>query len=99
MKLYQESQDNLRFLGFAPNQINEKHFFNRNNFISFVVCALCTALTFLFIIYEAKIFVEYVEAIYICSAAIGTCVALASLRVITMSKYIEALEKIITSSE
>lgn len=99
MKLYQISQDDFRFLGFAPNQIDQKYFFNRNNLMTFVVCFFCCASTLLFIIYEAKTFVDYVEAIYIFSAGLGSTVALATLRVKTMSKYIAALEKMIISSE
>lgn len=99
MKLYKVSQDNLMTLGFGPNQIDQKHFFNKNNLMTFTVCASCSTLTFFFLIYEAKIFVEYVEATYILSAAVGCTVALASLRVKTLSKYIDELEKIVNSSK
>lgn len=101
MKLYKVSQDILRFLGFDPNRMSKskKHFFNRTNIITFTICVLCSALTFLFVIYEAKIFVDYVEAIYIFSAAVGCTVALASLRVKMFSKYIVELEKIVDLSE
>lgn len=99
MKLFKVSQDLLSFLGFSPNQMSQKHFFNRNNLITFVICGLCSTLTFLFVIYEAKVFVEYVETIYILSAAIGCIVALATLRVEMFSKYIVELERIVDSSE
>lgn len=99
MKLYKISQDNLTILGFSPNQIDQKHFFNKNNLLTFIVCGLCSILTFLFLIFEAKIFVEYVESTYILSAAIGCTVALASLRVKTLSQYIAEFEKIVNSSE
>lgn len=99
MKLYKISQDNLTILGFSPNQIDQKHFFNKNNLMTFIVCGLCSILTFLFLIFEAKIFVEYVESTYILSAAIGCTVALASLRVKTLSQYIAEFEKIVNSSE
>lgn len=99
LKLYKIAQNDLMILGFSPNQITQKHFFNKNNLMTFVVCASCSILTFMFLIYEAKIFVEYVEATYILSAAIGCSIALASFRVKTLSKYIEELEKIVISSE
>lgn len=99
MKLYKVSQADLRFLGFSPSQLKQNFFCNRNKLLTFGVLGQCSVLTFVFLMCEAKVFVEYVESIYIFSAGVGSIVALATLRVKMMSKYIEAMENMINLSE
>lgn len=99
MKLYTISQADWRFLGFSPSQMNQNLFYNRNKLMTYFVLGLACVLTSMFVMYEAKIFVEYVEAIYIFLAGFGSIGILATLRADMMSKYIEALESMVIYSE
>lgn len=67
--------------------------------MTFAVFGLSCVLTSVFLKYEAQIFVEYVEATYIFLPGFGNIVILFALKVEMISKYIEALENMITSSE
>lgn len=67
--------------------------------MTYFVLGLACVLTSMFVMYEAKIFVEYVEAIYIFLAGFGSIGILATLRADMMSKYIEALESMVIYSE
>lgn len=71
MKVFETALKNLRILGTEWDDKTQRFYYSfKKNTISLGFGALCFTLTLLFIIYEAKTFEEYTEALFICSSAV-----------------------------
>lgn len=69
MKFFTTALENFAFLGIEWDESSQKYTFNRKNIIPQIVCVHCITLTLLFLIYDAKSFVEYTETLFILSTA------------------------------
>ena len=101
MKLYKVSQKNFAVLGVNLNETNQNNLYNWNILVFFFLFVLCVILALFFLIYDADNFAQYIEGIYIVTAAFAIFLDAVSIAIHVMkfSIYIEGLEKLVISSK
>lgn len=89
-KIFQMSQKYFTVLGISPILMVQSNPFNQKNLICFLVFGLQLISEFIYILYEAETFWDYIQSIYFCSVSILATVVFLILvfRVDKLFKYI-----------
>lgn len=70
MKLFETALKNFAILGLECDESSKKFVYTKNYFAFQFSCIVCIVLTFLFLIYDAKTFDDYTEALFILSTGL-----------------------------
>lgn len=103
MKVFRKIQANLEILGINKNQAMQmqNHPYNGKILMDLLILSYSIASHFLYILYDAKSFDEYIECICAISASIliTTCFAAMVFKMTTLFELIERKEDLIATSE
>lgn len=101
MKVFHKIQANLEILGITKNQSLQNDPFNGKKLMGILIFSYSIVSHFLYILFNAKSFEEYIECICSTSASvlITTCFAAMTFKMTTLFKLIEKKEDLINTSE
>lgn len=88
-------------LGISPALAAQAYPLNGRIFMGFLICAVGSSCTFAYVIYDAGIYAEYVQPIYVGSVAIlcAFCLLITILKVEKLFKYINGCDDHFNMSE
>lgn len=77
--VFQTIKKNFITFGFSPNLISQAYPFNKRILLHFLIHGLGAISTFVFILCEAKNFIEYTQTIYMFSLSILIIITMANM--------------------
>lgn len=102
LQVLQKNKEYFKILGINLNADTDgSHTFNRTILIGFILCALNVIFNFVYIIYEANTFSEFIQSIYFCFLSVDVSIVYTILifREQLLLEFTSNFENIINASE